>query len=716
MNIKQLFTGDFRKKLVYGLDIWLPLALFGIVMFLILPMPSILLDVALAVSIAISLLMLLVILYLKESADFTGFPTMLLIATLFRLSLNVASTRLILLHGYAGSIIEAFGNFVVQGNYIVGLVVFVILVLVNFIVITKGAGRIAEVAARFTLDAMPGKQMAIDAELNAGVIDEIQAREKRKKVEAEADFYGAMDGASKFVRGDAIAGILITVINIIGGFGIGILQRQMSVVEALQLYTLLSIGDGLVSQVPALIMSAATGILVTRATAKNNLGRELTGQLFFSFKALWILSLMLSVMMFIPGFPFLPFFVLAVFFGCAAYYLPKLQGTLQTVLEDDAAGKTSHAGGPAKTRAQGGKATASQEPSMEQLLKLDPIQVELGYGLVHLADQSKNGDLLARITGIRKNFAKEMGLIVPPIKVKDNLQLQNNDYRLLLKGEESTKGQIIPGQWLAMNAMDSKEILKGTPTTEPVYQLPATWINAVEKKKAELKGFTVVDATTVLVTHLSETIKRHAADILSRQDVQHLLDNLKETHSAVINELIPAHLSVGHVHRILQNLLAEGLSIRNLPEILERISDLAPLTKNPDELSEQARLALSSSIAKTWTGDDGHIHTLSLDPDVERAIAEGIRKSANEVSLVLEPNFAWKLVDAFSSAIQKMTANGFHPVLVCGPQVRIALYRFLRSTFNNLAVLGFTEIPNHIPLKNFAVVRLPDEKGTTPAG
>ena len=332
MNIKQLLTGDFRKKLVYGLDIWLPLALFGIVMFLILPMPSILLDVALAVSIAISLLMLLVILYLKESADFTGFPTMLLIATLFRLSLNVASTRLILLHGYAGSIIEAFGNFVVQGNYIVGLVVFVILVLVNFIVITKGAGRIAEVAARFTLDAMPGKQMAIDAELNAGVIDEVQAREKRKKVEAEADFYGAMDGASKFVRGDAIAGILITVINIIGGFGIGILQRQMSVVEALQLYTLLSIGDGLVSQVPALIMSAATGILVTRATAKNNLGRELTGQLFFSFKALWILSLMLSVMMFIPGFPFLPFFVLAVFFGCAAWYLPKLQGTLQSVL------------------------------------------------------------------------------------------------------------------------------------------------------------------------------------------------------------------------------------------------------------------------------------------------------------------------------------------------------------------------------------------------
>ena len=711
MIIEQLLGKDYRKKLVYGLDIWLPLALFGIVMFLILPLPAFLLDGALALSIALSLLMLLVILYLKDSADFTGFPTMLLMATLFRLSLNVASTRLILLNGYAGNIIEAFGNFVVKGNFIVGLVVFIILVLVNFIVITKGAGRIAEVAARFTLDAMPGKQMAIDAELNAGVIDEIQAREKRKKVEGEADFYGAMDGASKFVRGDAIAGILITIINVIGGFGIGIFQNGMSVMDALELYTLLSIGDGLVSQIPALITSAATGILVTRSTAKNNLGRELTGQLFFSFKAIWILAAMLGVMMFIPGFPFLPFFTLAVLFGLAAWYLPKLKDSFQSVLEEDATSKT-----PGFPEAKGAKAdtAAAAEQPIEQLLKLDPIQVELGFGLVHLADESKNGDLLARITGIRKNFARDMGLIVPPIKVKDNLQLQANDYRLLLKGEERTKGQIQPGQWMAMNATDSKEILKGIPTKEPVYQLPATWITAVEKKNAELKGFTVVDATTVLVTHLSETVKRNAAEILSRQDVQHLLDHLQDTHSAVINELIPAHLTVGHIHRILQNLLAEGLSIRNLPEILERISDMAPHTKNPDELSEQARQALSNAIAKQWKGEDGYIHTLSLDPEIERAISEGIRKSATEVALVLEPNFAWKLVDAFSVAIQKMTASGFHPVLVCGPQIRIALYRFLKSTFSDLAVIGFTEIPNSIPLKNFAVVNMPDaEKGSS---
>ena len=711
MNIEQLLGKDYRKKLIYGLDIWLPLALFGIVMFLILPLPAFLLDGALALSIAISLLMLLVILYLKDSADFTGFPTMLLMATLFRLSLNVASTRLILLNGYAGNIIEAFGNFVVKGNFIVGLVVFIILVLVNFIVITKGAGRIAEVAARFTLDAMPGKQMAIDAELNAGVIDELQAREKRQKVEGEADFYGAMDGASKFVRGDAIAGILITIINVIGGFGIGIFQKQMSAMDALELYTLLSIGDGLVSQIPALITSAATGILVTRSTAKNNLGRELTGQLFFSFKAIWILAAMLGAMMFIPGFPFLPFFTLAVLFGLAAWYLPKLKDSFQSVLEEDATSKK--AGFPQAKGAKADTAAPAEQP-IEQLLKLDPIQVELGFGLVHLADESKNGDLLARITGIRKNFARDMGLIVPPIKVKDNLQLQANDYRLLLKGEERTKGQIQPGQWMAMNATDSKEILKGIPTKEPVYQLPATWITAVEKKNAELKGFTVVDATTVLVTHLSETVKRNAAEILSRQDVQHLLDHLQDTHSAVINELIPAHLTVGHIHRILQNLLAEGLSIRNLPEILERISDMAPHTKNPDELSEQARQALSNAIAKQWKGEDGYIHTLSLDPEIERAISEGIRKSATEVALVLEPNFAWKLVDAFSVAIQKMTASGFHPVLVCGPQIRIALYRFLKSTFSDLAVIGFTEIPNSIPLKNFAVVNMPDaEKGSS---
>ena len=701
---KELFTSPTSKKrAAEGLDIWLPIALFGVVIFLILPIHTFLLDTAIALSIASSLLMLLIILYLKDSVDFTGFPTLLLMATLFRLSLNVASTRLILLDGYAGNIIEAFGNFVVRGNYIVGLVVFIILVLVNFIVITKGAGRIAEVAARFTLDAMPGKQMSIDADLNAGVIDEMEAIKRRKKIQAESDFYGAMDGASKFVRGDAVAGILITLINIIGGLGIGVIQKQMSMVEALQLYTLLSIGDGLVSQIPALILSTATGILVTRATAKDNLGKELTHQLFFSFKALWILSAMLAFMTFIPGFPFAPFCSLSILTSLAAWKLPKWKASMVASMKTDEIKKSS----------SGGKKAEAEVP-MEQLLKLDALQVELGYALVHLADQSKKGDLLSRVTGIRKNFAREMGMVIPPIKVKDNLQLQGQEYRLLLKGEEYTRGEIHADRWLAMNASDSKEVLDGIQTTEPVYQLPATWITGVEKKKAELKGFTVVDATTVLVTHLSETIKQQAADILSRQDVQHLLDNLKETHATVINELIPAQLSIGQVHRLLQNLLAEGLSIRNLSEILERVSDLAPHTKNPDELSEHARLALSKTISKPYISDDGMLHTLSLDPDLERIIGEGVRKTPSELALILEPNIALQVIETFSRGIQHMTASGLHPVLVCGPQIRLPLYRFLKSTFANLTVIGLMELPNQLPLKNVMTLSLAADKRPEP--
>ena len=703
-SIKNQFLGQSsRKKMAEGMDIWLPIALFGVVIFLILPVHTILLDTAIALSIASSLLMLLIILYLKDSVDFTGFPTLLLMATLFRLSLNVASTRLILLDGYAGNIIEAFGNFVVRGNYIVGLVVFIILVLVNFIVITKGAGRIAEVAARFTLDAMPGKQMSIDADLNAGVIDEMEAIKRRKKIQAEADFYGAMDGASKFVRGDAVAGILITLINIVGGLGIGVVQKQMAMVEALQLYTLLSIGDGLVSQIPALITSTATGILVTRATAKENLGKELTHQLFFSFKALWILSAMLAFMMFIPGFPFAPFCSLSILSALAAWKLPKWQASLLSSMKTSKTEKKSKA-----------ETKEGTELPMEQLLKLDPIQVELGYALVHLADKAKNGDLLARVTGIRKNFVKEMGMLIPPIKIKDNLQLQGQEYRLLLKGEEHTKGEVYADRWLAMNACDSKEVLDGISTTEPVYQLPATWVTAVEKKKAELKGFTVVDATTVLITHLSETIKQHAADILSRQDVQHLIDHLKTSHSAVINELIPGQLGIGQVHRILQNLLSEGLSIRNLAEILERISDLAPHTKNPDELSEHARLALSKSIAKPYLGEDGLLHTLSLESSLERQISEGIRKTANELTLVLEPRIAIQLIEAFSLGIQQMTASGLHPVLVCSPQIRLPLYRFLQPTFPNLVVISIMELPRELSLKNFQSIELTRQNKPNP--
>jgi flagellar biosynthesis protein FlhA len=674
-------------------DLWLVGGLLGTVMLLILPIPAWSLDILLAVSIALSLLTLLVILYLREPSDFTGFPALLLFITLYRLALNVASTRLILLDGYAGHIIEAFGNFVVRGNYVVGFVVFLILVLINFIVITKGAGRIAEVAARFTLDALPGKQMAIDADLNAGLIKEDEARQRRKLVEQEADFYGAMDGASKFVRGDAIAAILITFINVIGGFGVGIMQKGMSVGEALQRFTLLSIGDGLVAQIPALITSTAAGILITRASSKENLGQDLTRQMLFYPRALTMLSVMLGVMAVVPGLPMMPFLILAVSTGVLARAV-KRHGPLPETL--DAAKK------PAPP-----PASATTE-SLESLLGVDPMQIELGYGLVRLADARSGGDLLSRITGVRKNFAQEMGVIIPPIRVRDNLQAGANEYRFLIKGEVVAHGELMAGHWMAMNATHSKVTIKGTPTTEPVFGLPAIWITDAERKNAELAGYTVVDAPSVLVTHLSETLKRHAHEVLSRQDVQVLLDNLKKTHSTVINELIPAQLNVGQVQRILQNLLAEGVSIRNLAGILEKVSDHAGVTKNPDELSEHARRALGGQLVKPYQGEKGALRAITLDPRLEQQIAQGLRQSPTEVALVIEPKLARHLMETLAKFIQQMLTAGQPPVVLCAPQIRLAFRRFFESTFGELAVLSYAEIPPRLEVQNAAIVPCPE--------
>jgi flagellar biosynthesis protein FlhA len=449
------------KKLFRQGDLWLVIGVFATILVLIIPIPPLALDMFLAISIAMSLLILLIILYVEEPADFTSFPTLLLFVTLFRLALNVASTRLILLDGYAGHLIEAFGNFVVRGNYVVGFVVFAILVLINFVVITKGAGRIAEVAARFTLDAMPGKQMAIDAELSAGVITEEQARTRRRKVEQEADFYGAMDGASKFVRGDAIAAVLITIINVLGGFGIGIMQKGMTVSESLQRFTLLSIGDGLVAQVPALITSVAAGMLVTRAASKAKLSDELQKQLFFYPRALAILAAMLCVMSFVPGLPMFPFLSLGIAAGLFARHLKRTQAAIPAA---------------AAAKAATEKAAAKEPEKLETFLNVDSLQIELGYGLVSLADSRKGGDLLERVTGVRKTFAQEMGMIIPPIRLRDNLQMGGNEYRFLLKGNPIAQGNLMPGYWLAMNATNSRTVLKGVPTVEPVFQLPATWI------------------------------------------------------------------------------------------------------------------------------------------------------------------------------------------------------------------------------------------------
>ncbi|MGA2540497.1 MAG: flagellar biosynthesis protein FlhA [Verrucomicrobiota bacterium] len=681
-------------------DVLLVMGLFGTVLLMILPIRPFFLDLFLAVSIALSLLILLSILYVKEPADFTGFPTLLLFITLYRLSLNIASTRLILLNGYAGHIIETFGNFVVRGNYVVGLVIFLILALINFIVITKGAGRIAEVAARFTLDAMPGKQMAVDAELNAGMINETEARLRRRKVEQEADFYGAMDGASKFVRGDAIAAILITLINVLGGFAIGIMQKGMTVNEALQRFTLLSIGDGLVSQIPALITSTAAGILVTRAAAKEELGKELTRQLLAFPKVLVILTVMLVTFSIVPGLPMLPFLSLAVLSGTLAY---QLHGQ-EHFLKPGETGAESSGASPART-----SAAASAGDKLENLLSVDALQIELGFGLVGLADTRKGGDLLERVTGVRKTFAQEMGVIIPPIRLRDNLQLEANQYRFLLKGNPIVQGELMPGHWLAMNASNSKTVLKGLPTVEPVFKLPATWIADAERKNAEISGYTVVDAASVLVTHLSETVKRNCQEILSRQDVQTLLDNLKQTHATVVSELIPAQLNVGQVQRILQNLLAEGVSIRNLAGILEKVSDYASVTKNPDELSEHARRALGSQIIKPFQGDKGGLQAITLDPRLEQQMAQCLRQTPTEISLTLEPKLARHVMDSLSQRIQQLLTAGLPPVVMCAPQIRLGFRRFFETAFSELTVLSYAEIPPRVEIQNAGIVPFPEQ-------
>jgi flagellar biosynthesis protein FlhA len=708
MNAAAL-PGSNVARLFRNGDLLLTAGLFGTVLLMILPVSPFILDGLLAVSITLSLLVLLVILYVRQPADFTGFPTLLLFITLFRLALNVASTRLILLDGYAGHIIEAFGNFVVRGNYVVGLVVFFILVVINFVVITKGAGRIAEVAARFTLDAMPGKQMAIDAELNAGVINEVQARDRRRRVEQEADFYGAMDGASKFVRGDAVAAVLITLINVIGGFAIGIMQKGMSVTESLQRFTLLSIGDGLVSQIPALITSTAAGILVTRAAAKDQLGTELSKQLLMFPRAMKLLTGMLLVFALVPGLPLVPFLALAAVTGFLARAMQdeKLVQALGGEAAVPASGATGGATGAATAKPDGAAAGADKD-KLESLLGVDPLQIELGYALVSLADKARGGDLLDRVTGVRRTFAQEAGVIIPPIRLRDNLQLDPNGYRFLLRGHAVGEGKLLPGQWLAMNATNSAATLKGVPTVEPVFKLPALWITDVERKNAEISGYTVVDAASVLVTHLTETLKRQCHELLTRQDVQTLLDHLKQTHATLVGELIPAQLNVGQVQRILQNLLAEGLSIRHLAGILEKVSDHTAMTKNVDELSEYARRALGPQLTAPFQDEQGRMRVLTLDPKLEQQLLQCVRQTPAEISLLLDPKLARQVLDALSPRVQKMLADGLPAVVLCAPHLRLPFRRFFETTFHDLTVLSFAEIPPRVEVQSVATVGLPD--------
>mgnify|MGYP001301747658 FL=1 len=692
---------DKKIKRVWDLsDLALVFFMFGTLLVLIVPVHQIMMDMLLGVSLALALLILLVILFLKNPSDFSGFPTLLLIFTLYRLGLNVASTRLILSEADAGDLIDAFGEFVVSGSFVVGIVIFLILTVINFVVITKGAGRIAEVAARFTLDAMPGKQLSIDAELDKGYITVEEALEKRRNLQQEADFYGAMDGASKFVRGDAVAAILVTLVNIVGGLAIGVFQNGMPVGEALETYTRLTIGDGLLSQVPAIITSTAAGVLVTRAASRQELGQDLGKQLFFSQRVMSILCGTMVIMSIVPGFPILPFLALASLFGFMAYGLRE-GGMLRNAYDEmdkqdamtrkkDDAKKEAAAGGP--------------DEALENLLQVDTLMIELGYGLVGLADPAKGGDLLQRITGVRKSFAQEMGFIVPSIRLRDSLQLAPNQYQFLLRGQVIAVGEVMPGHWMAMNTANSSVVLKGVPTTEPVFKLPATWVDEVERRNAEMAGYTVVDASSVMVTHLSESVRRHSYQILTRQDVQVLMDNLKDEHPALINELIPNMLNIGQIQRILQNLLAEVIPIRNLVGILERVADHAAATKNPDELSEQARRVLGSEIVKPFLTDENEVRAVTMEPWLEEEIAKGLQKSATESVLYMDPKLAQHMTHHLATAVQPMIGAGQQPVVLCSTQVRLGLRRFFAANFPEIAFIAYEELPPKVAIQSTTAI------------
>jgi len=663
-----------------------------VVIVLVIPIPTFLMDLLLSLNLCIALIILLVSMYNKEALDFSVFPSLLLTVTLFRLSLNVASTRLILTQANAGKVIDVFGSFVTSGNMVVGVIIFLILVLIQFIVITKGAGRIAEVAARFTLDAMPGKQMAIDADLNAGLINEEQARARRSKIQRESDFYGAMDGASKFVRGDAIVGIIITAINIIGGFIIGVAQMGMEWADAITTYTRLTIGDGLVSQMPALMISVGSGMIASRAASEDNLGSEITSQLLSNHKVLWLAGSLMFFFAVMPGFPAIPFGALGVVCFAAAYF--KMQERKKA--EAEAAQED-----PAK---QQGADQGKKEERIEDYLHVDPMELEIGYGLIPIVDVKQGGDLLDRITMIRKQLASELGIIIPPIRIRDNIQLTPNEYKIKIRTVVVGKGELMSGAYLAMDPGTAVRKIRGVPTVEPAFNLPAIWITESQKSDAEVAGYTVVELPAVIATHLTETIKKHAHEILTRQSVKSLIDNLKEQGGAVIDELIPGMMSIGDVHRVLQNLLRERISIRDLLLILETLAGVAARSKNSDVQTEYVRNVLASQICEAYKNDEGVIPVITLDPNLEAKLEGSIQESEGVFRFSLSPSDANRILEATGVQMEVAKQAGEYPILICSPTVRPQLKRLTEANFPELVVLSYNEIVPGIEIRSLGMI------------
>jgi flagellar biosynthesis protein FlhA len=684
------------RRIFSNSDVILAVSVVGIVSMMVIPIPPALLDVLLAFNIGLAVTIALVSLYIKKPLDFSVFPSLLLILTLFRLALNVSSTRLILLTANAGEIINAFGNFVVGGNYVVGMVVFLILMAIQFIVITNGAGRVAEVAARFTLDAMPGKQMSIDADLNAGLLTEDDARARRKEIGQEADFYGAMDGASKFVKGDAIAGIVIVLVNILGGFIIGMVQLNMTLLQALQTYTLLTVGDGLVSQIPALLISTATGIIVTRTAADESMGSDVVNQLTGNHRALVIVSVLMFGFAMVPGLPKIPFILMGLVVGGTAYLISREKTAEKREAEISAAARPAAA-----------QKALTEPETVTSLLQVDSLEVEIGYGLIPLVDSGASTSLLDRITMIRRQIAMEMGFILPKIRIRDNLQLPPNTYVIKLRGVEVARGSLMAGQYLAMAAGPVAEQLPGVPTKEPAFGLPAVWIDATHKERAETLGYTVVDPASVVATHLTEVIKNHAPEILSRQDVRDLLDNIKQMYPALIEEVVPGLISLGEMHEILKNLLRERVSIRDLVTIIEATSGLAHSVKDPDLLAEATRQKLARSISNQNLSYDGAIHVITLSPRTEGLLSQALGDFSRGISLNLEPAAAQTLLEITSQQMENMAGKGFIPVILCSATVRLAFKRLTERALPNLIVISYSEIAPGIDVHAEGMVEMP---------
>ena len=680
------------QGLLRSKDIVMALSLVILVAMLLLPLPAFLVDLSVALSIAVSIGIVLLTMFIKQPMEFSVFPTVLLLVTLFRLGINVSVSRLILLSGEAGAIINTFGNLIVGGNYVVGVVIFLILMIIQFVVINSGAGRVAEVAARFTLDAMPGKQMAIDADLNAGLIDENQARTRRKMIEAEADFYGAMDGASKFVKGDAIAAIIIMVVNIVGGFVIGVLQRGMDLTTALQTYVLLTIGAGLAIQVPSLLVSAAAGLIVTRSTSESSLGTEVSAQI-SNFNVLAVGALVVGLMTLVPGLPTLPFALVSIGLGAGAFLVNREQTNVIAAQE-------------AATILPARPSEPETPEQMLEMVVVDPIELEIGYSLIPIIDEDNQDNLLRRITSIRRQLMSEMGIVLPVVRIRDNLRLPPQSYRIKIRGQEVASSEILLDRLLAIPGADIEDPLQGAPTSEPAFGLPAIWISTAEQNQAELKGYTVVTPLSVLCTHLTEVVRGNASELLSRQLVQEMLNQLRQKAPASVEGVTPELLNLGEIQSVLRNLLRERIPIRDLSGILEVLANNAPMTRDPHILAEAVRQSMAQTISSQYKDETSTLHVFTLAPQLETSLRASLVSSEGSPGFGIDANMAQKILVKTGEQMEALAQLGHFPILICPRELRLAFRRLVDQSLPNLIVMAFSEVGHGTKVKAHGMVKL----------